>query len=393
MNALTTMWIVMCKELRDILRDRRTLVLTLVMGPLLFPAIMLGMGALTEKKLRTQSEKELEVPTIGLERAPNLVAFLATQGIRAVPAPEDLEQAIREQRVEVGMHIPEEFAADWRAGRPALVEVLVDTTQRDSAIPASRVQGALRAYGAQVGALRLLARGVDASVAQALNPGTRDVATDAARRGRVLAFILPYFMILTGFLGGMALVLDATAGERERQSLEPLLATPAARGAIVSGKIAAACILGLATLLLSLLALKSSALMATGITRQMDVSMLAIAKMLFVLLPILLVGTSLLTLLAASAKSLKEAQSHITWLMLLPMVPSLVLMANPVKTEAWQFAVPFLAQNQMLLRIIRAEAVSPREWAIYLGCSLGLALLLWGAAVLRYRQEKLAIST
>ena len=189
MNALTTMWIVMCKELRDILRDRRTLVLTLVMGPLLFPAIMLGMGALTEKKLRTQSEKELEVPTIGLERAPNLVAFLATQGIRAVPAPEDLEQAIREQRVEVGMHIPEEFAADWRAGRPALVEVLVDTTQRDSAIPASRVQGALRAYGAQVGALRLLARGVDASVAQALNPGTRDVATDAARRGRVLAFI------------------------------------------------------------------------------------------------------------------------------------------------------------------------------------------------------------
>ncbi|WP_019397378.1 ABC transporter permease [Pseudoxanthomonas sp. GW2] len=393
MNALTTMWIVMCKELRDILRDRRTLVLTLVMGPLLFPAIMLGMGALTEKKLRTQSEKELEVPTIGLERAPNLVAFLATQGIRAVPAPEDLEQAIREQRVEVGMHIPEEFAADWRAGRPALVEVLVDTTQRDSAIPASRVQGALRAYGAQVGALRLLARGVDASVAQALNPGTRDVATDAARRGRVLAFILPYFMILTGFLGGMALVLDATAGERERQSLEPLLATPAARGAIVSGKIAAACILGLATLLLSLLALKSSALMATGITRQMDVSMLAIAKMLFVLLPILLVGTSLLTLLAASAKSLKEAQSHITWLMLLPMIPSLVLMANPVKTEAWQFAVPFLAQNQMLLRIIRSEAVSPREWAIYLGCSLGLALLLWGAAVLRYRQEKLAIST
>src|SRR5690606_42116182 len=94
----------------------------------------------------------------------------------------------------------------------------------------------------------------------------------------------------------------------------------------------------------------------------------------------------------SSDLSLKEVQSHITWLMMLPMVPALVLMANPVKTQAWQFAVPFLAQYQMLLRVIRGEHVAAQEWAIYFGCSLGLALLLWLAAVLRYRQEKLAIS-
>jgi len=393
MNALATLWIVMCKELRDIARDRRTLALTLLLGPLLLPAIILGMGAMAEKKARTQIKKELEVPTIGVERAPNLVAFLATQGIRAVPAPEDLDQAIRDQQVEVGMHISGNFAEDWRAGRPALVEVVVDTTQRDSSIPQARLQGALRAYGSQVGTLRLLARGVDASVVQAISPGVRDVATAEAKRGRVLAVILPYFLILTAFLGGAALMLDATAGERERQSLEPLLATPAARGAIVSGKIAAACVLGLVTLLLSLLAIKLSSQIATGVARQMDVSMLSIARMLFVLLPMLLIGTSLLTLLAASAKSLKEAQSHMTWLMLLPMVPSMMLMVNPVKTQLWQFAVPFLGQNQMLLRVIRGEQVSLQEWGVYLGCSLGLALVLWVAAVMRYRQEKLAIST
>ena len=393
MNALATIWTVLCKELRDIARDRRTLALTLLMGPLLFPAILLGMGMLAEKKARTQIEKELEVPTIGIERAPNLVAFLATQGIRAVPAPDDLVQAIRDQEVDVGLHISESYAEDWRAGRPALVEVMVDGTQRESQIPSKRVRAALSAYGGQVGALRLLARGVDASVAQAVNPGTRDVATVEARRGVVLSMILPYFLIITAFLGGAALVLDATAGERERQSLEPLLATPAGRGAIVSGKIAAACLLGLVSLLLSLLAIKLSAQMATGIARQMDVSMLSIARMLFVLLPMLLIGTSLLTLLAAAAKSLKEAQSHMTWLMLMPMIPTLVLMVNPVKTQAWQFAVPFLAQNQMLLRVIRSEPVSAQEWGIYLGCSLGLALVLWLGAVMRYRQEKLAIST
>ena len=393
MNALSTMWTVMLKELRDIGRDRRTLALTLLLSPLLFPAIILGMGTLTEKRARTQIEKTLEVPTIGREHAPNLVAFLATQGIRAVEPPADLEAALRDQRHDVGLRISASFAEDWHAGRPALVEVMVDDTQRDAAIPSLRVRAALSAYSGQVGALRLLARGIDASVAQPVNVGTLDVATPEAQRGLMLSVMLPYFLIITAFLGGAALVLDATAGERERQSLEPLLATPASRGAIVSGKIAAACLLGLCTLLLSLLAIKLSAQFATGMARTLDMSLLAIGQMLFVLLPMLLIGTALLTFLAAAAKSLKEAQSHMTWLMLLPMIPTIMLMVSPVKTQLWQFAVPFLAQNQLLLKVIRGESISIQVWAVYLGCSVGLAALLWLAAVLRYRQEKLAIST
>ena len=393
MSMFSTLWTVMLKELRDIGRDRRTLALTLLLSPLLFPAIILGMGTLTEKRARTQIEKTLEVPTIGREHAPNLVAFLATQGIRAVEPPADLEAALRDQRHDVGLRISASFAEDWHAGRPALVEVMVDDTQRDAAIPSRRVRAALSAYSGQVGALRLLARGIDASVAQPVNVGTLDVATPEAQRGLMLSVMLPYFLIITAFLGGAALVLDATAGERERQSLEPLLATPASRGAIVSGKIAAACLLGLCTLLLSLLAIKLSAQFATGIARTLDMSLLAIGQMLFVLLPMLLIGTALLTFLAAAAKSLKEAQSHMTWLMLLPMIPTIMLMVSPVKTQLWQFAVPFLAQNQMLLKVIRGESISIQVWAVYLGCSVGLAALLWLAAVLRYRQEKLAIST
>ena len=393
MSMFSTLWTVMLKELRDIGRDRRTLALTLLLSPLLFPAIILGMGTLTEKRARTQIEKTLEVPTIGREHAPNLVAFLATQGIRAVEPPADLEAALRDQRHDVGLRISASFAEDWHAGRPALVEVMVDDTQRDAAIPSRRVRAALSAYSGQVGALRLLARGIDASVAQPVNVGTLDVATPEAQRGLMLSVMLPYFLIITAFLGGAALVLDATAGERERQSLEPLLATPASRGAIVSGKIAAACLLGLCTLLLSLLAIKLSAQFATGIARTLDMSLLAIGQMLFVLLPMLLIGTALLTFLAAAAKSLKEAQSHMTWLMLLPMIPTIMLMVSPVKTQLWQFAVPFLAQNQLLLKVIRGESISAQVWAVYLGCSIGLAALLWLAAVLRYRQEKLAIST
>jgi sodium transport system permease protein len=393
MSTMSTIWTVLVKELRDIARDRRTLALTLLLGPLLFPALILGMGSLVEKRARTQIDKTLEVPVIGMERAPNLVAFLATHGIKAVAPPDDLEGDIREQKVDVALRISDSFAEDWRAGQPALVEVMLDSTRRDAEIPGRRLGRALSAYGSQVGALRLLARGIDPSVAQPVNAGTLDLATPEAKRGVLLSVMLPYFLIITAFLGGAALVLDATAGERERQTLEPLLATPAPRGAIVSGKILAACTLGVVALLLTLLAFKLSAQFATGMARSLDVSVPAIGRMLFVLVPMLLIGTSLLTFLAAAAKSLKEAQSHMTWLMLLPMVPTIMLMANPVKTQLWQFTVPFLAQNQLLLKVIRGEVITTQTWGIYLACSLGLALVLWIAAVLRYRQEKLAIST
>ena len=92
----STMFTVMKKELLDFSRDRKTLALTLLMGPLIYPIIMLGMGKLTEMRMRTQLEKPLEIAIVGKERAPNLVGFLASQGITAMKAPpKDVEAAIR----------------------------------------------------------------------------------------------------------------------------------------------------------------------------------------------------------------------------------------------------------------------------------------------------------
>jgi len=391
-GMFATMFSVMRKELRDISRDRRTLALALLLGPLLYPVLMIGMGSLAESRARTQLDRTLEVPTVGIEHAPNLVAFLGTQGIRAVKAPDDVDAAIVRQEFDVALRIAPDYANDWRTGKPALVEIVADTTRRDSEIPSARVRAALEGYSGQVGSLRLLARGIDPSIVRAVSVGSRDLATEEAKRGLMLAAIMPYLLILMSFIGGAYLIMDATAGERERQSLEPLLATPASRGAIVSGKIAAACAMGLLSLLLTLVAFKISAQMSTGVGRMLDVSFASIGRILLILLPMVFIGTTLLTCLAAAAKSLKEAQSHMTWLMLLPMIPTIALIVNPVKTQAWQFMVPFLAQNQMLLKVIRGEAIDMHTWGIYLGTGFAVAALLWFMAVRRYHQERLAIS-
>lgn len=388
---MKSMWIVWWKELLELSRDRRTLMLALVMGPLLAPALFVGLLTLAESRAKDQMEKPLSIAMVGAEHAPNLVAWLAGQGIEKKTLAGDPDAAIRNQDEDVYLKIGADYAKDWREGAPALVEIVHDSTRQDAEVPVRRVEGALTRYGQQVGALRLLARGINPSVAAPLAVSHKDLSTPESRKGIAMA-MLPYLLILSAFLGGAYLIIDATAGERERQSLEPLLATPAARGAVVSGKIAAACSVGLASLLLTLLAFKLGASIAPGIAKQLDMGMMAIGKMLAVLLPMLFIGTSLLTFIAAGAKSVKEAQSYMTFLMLMPMIPTIVLMVSPVKNQLWMFAVPFLAQNQMLLKVVRSETVAPMEWMVYFAAGFGLAAVLWFAATRRYQQEKLAIS-
>jgi sodium transport system permease protein len=389
---MRVVWTVMRKELLDLFRDRRTVLLGLFMAPLLFPALILGMGTMAEQRARTQLEGTLELPVIGAERAPNLVAYLATRNIDVIDPPEDPEAAIRDQVHEVILSIPEEYPELWRESRPALVELFYDSSRQDSRIPVSRVEGALRTYSRQVATMRLMMRGVDPALGEAVVPGRRDLSTPEARRGMALAF-LPYLLILSAFLGGAYLVIDVTAGERERQSLEPLLATPSSREAIMSGKIAAACAFGMLSLFLILLSFKLSFQFAgSGPFRGVDVSIAAMGKLLAVLAPMVLIGTTLLTLISASVKSVKEAQSYMSVLMLLPIIPTVVLLISPVKNQLWMFAVPFLAQNQTILMVLRAEAVAPLQWLVYLGAGFGLGLLLWLVAARLYHREKLAIS-
>ncbi|MBB5207702.1 ABC transporter permease [Chiayiivirga flava] len=390
-SALKVLWVVMLKELLDLMRDRRTVYISLFMGPLIAVGFIVGMGALIQKKTTTQLEKTLELPIVGAEHAPNLVAWLTAQNAVAKPAPDDPEAAIRNQDEDVILRIPEGFAEDWRAGRPALIEILHDSTRDDSRIPVARVTRLLEAYNGTVGALRLLARGVSPGVGQPMRVAQTDLSTPESRVGQALAF-LPYLLIMSAFLGGAYLVIDATAGERERQSLEPLLATPASRSMIMSGKIAAACVFGLASLVLMLLAFKFAFAIMPKSGVKVDMSVLAMAKLLLILTPMLLFGTALLTLIAASAKSVKEAQSYMSLLFLLPMVPTIYLLISPVKDALWMMAVPFLSQNQMIMQVLRAETITALEWLVYLGVGFGAGMLLWLVASRLYHREKLAIS-
>jgi sodium transport system permease protein len=274
------------------------------------------------------------------------------------------------------------------------VELVYDSSRPlQSGTTVARLRALLGAYGQQVGTLRLIARGVHPAVAQPLRVGDRDVATPESRFD-LAQQMMPYLLLLLSFIGGMQLAVDATAGERERQSLEPLLATPASREAILSGKILATAAFTLLSVLITLVMYR--VVFALLPSQRMDLSLAvpldALARLLVIILPTVLLGATVLTALAAFARSHREAQGYLPLLIFMPMLPTLYLMVAPVKTQAWMLAVPFLGQNQLILRVLRNEAITAAEWAINLGAGLALVALVWWLAARLYHREQLAVS-
>ena len=245
--------IVFMKEVRENLRDRRTVLNTLLTGPLLAPVIfVLIINGVIAREL-DKAEKPLPVPVVGASQAPNLIAFLKQHNVVIKDAPADAERAVREMDADLVLRIPDTYAESWNKGESAQVELIYDASQRDAQGSVARLRAVLDGYAQGNGAMRLLARGISPAVVRPLVVAERDQSTAQTRSGTLFA-MLPYFFILGAFVGGMALAIDTTAGERERQSLEPLLVNPVPRGQILAGKLAATSAFALTSVLLGIIA-------------------------------------------------------------------------------------------------------------------------------------------
>ena len=361
------------KEVRENLRDRRSLFNSVLLGPILFPILFIGLAYFAGSKQQERAEKILEVPVVGAEYAPNLVGFLEQQGVVIQPAPADPEASVKTQEVQVIIRIPEQFPEQWKSGKPAIVEVIADPSRRESDIPMRRVKGLLHSYGGQIGHLRLQLRGVSPTIQTPIMVKDVDLSTPQSR-GMLVMIMLPYVLMITAFTGGMHLAIDSTAGEKERKSLEPLLINPVPRWQIMLGKMSATATYAFASLSLTLLAFRFAfPLLPTGaLGVDLNLSAEAIGGILLAVAPVVVLAAAMLTTLAALAKSLREAQSYMGLVFMIPMIPSLIFMVNPMKPETWMMGIPMFSQNLLIGEFVRGESVS----ALWLGMSMGSTLLI-----------------
>jgi sodium transport system permease protein len=384
---------VFLKEVKENLRDRRTLISAFLTGPLLGPVIFVMLINVTLNRELDKAEKQLPVPVIGTEYAPNLLDALRAGGVVPGAAVADPAQAVRKQDADVVLRIASNYGKAWRKGEPVQVELFYDSSQRDANTSVERVTRLVESYARQQGAMRLVARGMSPSAAWPLQVAKRDQATPQSRAVLMFA-MLPYFFVITIFMGGMYLAIDLTAGERERQSLEPLFANPVPRWKILCGKLAAIGVFSTTSLLISLLAFAvvGQFIPAEKIGMELDLGVRFAAYVLLLMLPLVLLLSALQSMVAAFAKSYREAQTYLSLLMLVPLIPSALLSFMPIKAQAWMYAIPLLGQNLGIMQLLRGDGVSAEQIGLCLAGSLAAALIAILATIQLYRSERLAIS-
>lgn len=381
--------VVLHKEIIDSLRDRRTLILAIVF-PLLGPVLLGATIFLVSRQARTVAEEPLALPVVGAERAPNLMAFLRERAVDVVPAPADPVAAVWTGDADVVLVIPPEHEARLREGRPAPVRLILDESRTSARPAAARVRQLLAGYSRQLGALRLLVRGVHPSTAEGLAIEAQELSTSQSRAALLLS-VLPYFLVMALFVGGMGVATDATAGARERQALEPLLLNPVPRSAVVVGKLLAVAVFSALTLLettagfgLVPLALP---LQALGFHIRLDP--LVLLRILLLLLPLLLLVAAGMVALAARARTFKAAQSLLSVLMLVPAAPGIVLALVPVKLQGWMMLVPAFSEQLLVTRLIRGEAVGAQAMATAMASTACWAAAAVWLAVRAFEDERL----
>ena len=390
MRGLTT---VFRKEVRENIRDRRALFNSLLLGPLLFPLLFVGMMWVLQSAEQERAEQPLELPVVGAGYAPNLMRYLEQQGAIIQPEPEDPEAMVRNQETPVVIRILPEFPERWDEGLPAPVEVIMDPSRQESNTAIRRVKGLLLGYGQRIGSLRLQLRGVSPQIASPVM--LKDVDLSTAKSRAILAVIfLPYVLMITAFTGATHLAMDTTAGEKERKSLEPLLINPGPRWQIMTGKMLTTTAFAMASLALTLVSfrivLPYMPIGAFGM--DLTLGLMTLLRILLVISPVAILAAALLTLLASFAKSYREAQSYMGLVILIPMIPSLIFMANPIRAEAWMMTIPLFSQNILIGEIIREESVALTWYAMSVTSTLVIGLTLAVLAATLYNRPRLIFS-
>lgn len=389
MNA--TILTVMLKELRESFRDRRTLLNSLLIGPIFAPLFFILILKLALSRSVASQDDMTPVTVANSAAAPNLVQQLR-QGGMSVTLKEGMDAEIRgwiaDTDALVVLRIPENFGARFSEGRPAAILIYSDGSDSKAEQHAARVRDAVAGYSALIGSLRLQARGISPAVVHPVVIDSVDVSTPSARATLLLG-MLSYVIILATMLGGLYLAIDATAGERERGSLEALLTVPVVREHLIYGKIAAAAVMMLAALVLVIasiaFALHAVPLETFGMSANFGFPVAI--RIFLTVAPIALVSAALLTVVASFTRTYKEAQSWLGLVLIVPTLPIAIAGVLSLQPQANLMLVPSLSQHLLITGLIRAEPL-PFSWAlISAGSTLLVGLALTWLAGRLYRRE------
>lgn len=337
------------------MRDKRTVIGLIIIPVLLMPVMMLGLPLLMQNRLDRVQEERPDVVVIGGDHAPDLYSFMDASGVLTIVQANDPEQALAKGEVQAILAIPQDFAARLAAEQGVQVEIKYDASAEKSGAAHSKLSNLLSEYSRMVVYNRLTSRGVDPAILQPIDVESVNTAPEEKMGNLLLSFLLPMVIGIWASLGGMYTAIDVAAGEKERGTLEPLLATPPQRVSLVMGKyltVVATSLfsasLALASMILSVAVVPRALLMGAEEAVSFILPPQTIA--MFFLSALLLSGlfSAVSIVMSVFARSFKEAQVYLSPLSFVVIIPAfLTQFVTPAEAPVTFFALPVV--NSLML--------------------------------------------
>ncbi|KPJ60709.1 MAG: hypothetical protein AMJ46_05510 [Latescibacteria bacterium DG_63] len=347
-NVRTVLW----KEIIDSIRDSRTIFLMIALPLIIYPALFTGLGYFERIVRKRQKETDISVAVLNHGSARELVEFLSGQeklNVLLMPQTktEGAADIVREQIARVALLIPEGFEASVRAGSEAGLTVLYDGADVISVGGRDRVIALLREYGSEIVRTRLEGRGLDISILDTVEISTENVATAGEMGALALGTMVPFFLIILMCAGAQHTAIDVTVGEKERSTLETVLASSASRTEVVFGKFAAVMVACMATAIMGLIGLlltiySGLSVMTAVAEGSLSISFGTVMVLLLTLIPVMIFLSAAFVAIGCFAKSIKEGQTYSSYFYMLIMLSAVVTIFPGFEIGVKGYAVPLL---------------------------------------------------
>lgn len=349
------------KEIVDLVRDRKSIFLALfgvaISGPLVVCLLYF-----VAQSIQGRIDK-ITAPIVNAQFAPDFVRFLERRGVKVDADPQDYEARVKSGDLDAVLVVDPNYTTGLANGRPVTITLVTLSSRERSAPIAGRLAGEVRSYANTIGNERMILRGIAPSVARPVALEELDLSSVEQRSARFLQ-MMSFYALFAGLMGAIAAALDVTAGERERQTLEPLLTTPVTVSELAIGKWLAVAMVNLlavtASMLGFLIALKLVPLGKLGLPFNFGAR--EFTGFMAVLIPFAFMVPGVLLAFGAAGKTAKEAQSSLTLAVSLVGLLPLISWLRQTKAPWWDVWVPVNGQFAVLSKVLRAEAILPLEW-------------------------------
>jgi sodium transport system permease protein len=400
---LRNVGIVYRKELRDALRDRRTLISMILVPLLIFPVMILGFSMLAVQMIGAAKKEIPKVMVLGGDDSPSVAEGLRQlKTIDVVPTALDYAQQISDKRIRAAVNIPAGFQAGLESGQAPAVTIYMYEGDLKSSFAVERIEKYFDNLREQVVRQRLAAHALPEDLTKPFSVVQRNLAPPEKVFGATFGGLIGYMVILLCMTGAIYPAIDLTAGEKERGTMETILCAPVARTDLVLAKFLTVLTASLSSAALAVLSMSVSFGVISklpGASRgadqafpQMVLSGKAIVAVFVMALPMAVLFSAVLLTVALFAKTYKEAQSYLTPLTFVVVIPAVASLLPGMELNPRLALIPILNTS-----LVNKELVTGTyHWSyifMILGSSCVYAAIALAVAVKMFQREEVLFRT